>query len=514
MTHSRISIKKTVAFLGVEPKTIDVQVQLLPGLPTFQIVGLPDKTVFESKERIRSSFYSMGLALPSKRIIVNLAPADLPKEGSHYDLPIALGILEYLGAISSDAISTFYSLGELGLDGKLARVQGVFPTAIEAAAHNMGLICPKSCENEAIWAGNEHILAFESFFDIMNHFKGITPISYSSHDRPKPYSYSGPNFDDVVGQFMSKRVLEIAAAGGHNVLMVGPPGAGKSMLAERFLSILPSLDPKEALETTTIHSLAGLLPEEGLITSKPFRSPHHSASIPALVGGGQKSRPGEISLAHNGVLFLDELAEFPRVVLDSLRQPLENGRITVSRVNHRITYPARFQLIAAMNPCRCGFFGMAQKQCHRAPKCAEDYQSRLSGPLLDRFDLCIYMKVPSLLSTYKKEEPSTPQDQQMLEKYTTSNIKKRVLHAQMIQKKRENKLNAHVDVEHLKKITLLTQESIDTIEKFERKFDISARGFHRLLRVARTIADLEEAHDIQTSHLIEAIQYRREGVLF
>ncbi len=500
-----ISFTKTVSFLGIEARPIEVQVQIAPGLPAFQIVGLPDKTVGESKERIRASFYSMGLALPSKRIIVNLAPADLPKEGSHYDVPIALGVLECLGSIPKHHLPQFYIIGELGLDGSLASITGTLPTTLEASSKDLGIICPKNCEKEAIWAGNERVLAFETLLQIINHFKGVSPLPYSKLDTPFFEDKKYPGFEDVIGQSMAKRVLEIAAAGGHNVLMMGTPGAGKSMLSSRFLSILPPMDPKEALETTIIHSLAGLLPPEGIVTSRPFRSPHHSASIPALIGGGQRSKPGEISLSHNGVLFLDEIAEFPKTVLESLRQPIENGTITVSRVNHHMTYPAKFQLIAAMNPCRCGYFGVVEKQCHKVPRCAKEYQNRLSGPLLDRFDLYIYMSPPPLLSTYKNDH------HQPLE--TSDKIKERVKRARAYQKKRQSGLNAYLSNEDVKKYVKLDQDSFHMIQRFEKKFQISTRGFHRILKISRTIADLYQHDQITCDHVSEALQYRLEGLL-
>ena len=381
----------TVAFEGIEARPVDVQVQVSSGSVTFVLVGLPDKAVAESRERVRAALTASGLAMPAKRVVVNLAPADLPKEGSHYDLPIALGIMAAIGAIPADALNNFTVLGELALDGQLTPVAGVLPAAIAAHDRGHGLICPKACGAEAAWAGEEiDILAPASLIQLANHFKGTQVMS-----RPEPVirtdSADLPDLRDVKGQEAAKRALEIAAAGGHNLLMIGPAGSGKSMLAQRLPSILPALNPRELLEVSMVHSIAGLIDGGELTNRRPFRSPHHSASIAALTGGGLRAKPGEVSISHHGVLFLDELPEFQPQVLDSLRQPLETGEVSVSRANHRITYPARFQLIAAMNPCRCGKALEPGFACKRAPtdKCMAQYQARLSGPLIDRFDLII-----------------------------------------------------------------------------------------------------------------------------
>jgi magnesium chelatase family protein len=352
--------------------------------------------VAESRERVRSALIASGLALPAKRITVNLAPADMPKEGSHYDLPIALAVMAAIGAIPPDALDGFAVIGELALDGTISAVAGVLPAAIAANAAGKGLICPAPCGPEAAWASADlEILAPRSLIQLANHFKGTQVLS-----RPEPAlrSSAGPQADlrDIKGQESAKRALEIAAAGSHNLLMSGAPGAGKSMLAQRLPSILPPLTPRELLEVSMIHSVAGILAGGALTDRRPFRSPHHSASMPALVGGGAHARPGEISLAHNGVLFLDELPEFQPQVLDSLRQPIETGEVAIARANHRVVYPARFQLIAAMNPCRCGSANEPGYACKRAPneRCVAQYLGRLSGPLLDRFDLVV--DVPSV----------------------------------------------------------------------------------------------------------------------
>src|SRR6185312_13241890 len=388
----------TVAFEGIEARAVDVQVQVAPGLPAFNIVGLPDKAVSEAKERVRAALIASGLALPARRITVNLAPADLPKEGNHYDLPIALGLMTAIGALPADALAGFSVLGELGLDGSIAAVAGVLPAAIGANARGHGLICPHACGAEAAWASPEiEIIAAQSLIQLANHFKGTQVLN-----RPQPRVRESDEMPldlaDIKGQESAKRALEVAAAGGHNLLMIGPPGAGKSMLAARLPSILPPLSPAELLEVSMIGSVAGEI--EGALTNRrPFRAPHHSASMPALVGGGLRARPGEISLAHNGVLFLDEFPEFAPQVLDALRQPLETGEVAIARANHRITYPARFMLVAAMNPCRCGHASDPGFACKRGPntRCAAEYQARISGPLLDRIDL--HIEVPAVTAS-------------------------------------------------------------------------------------------------------------------
>src|SRR5689334_12515581 len=386
----------TVAFEGIEALHVDVQVQVSPGLPAFRVVGLPDKAVSEARDRVHAALVASGLALPARRITVNLAPADLPKEGSHYDLPIALGLMAAMGALPGDALAGYTVLGELGLDGSIAAVAGVLPAAIGANARGEGLICPAPCGPEAAWASPDmEIVAAASLIQLANHFRGTQVLS---RPQPKIREVEGALVDlkDIKGQESAKRALEVAAAGGHNLLMVGPPGAGKSMLAARLPTILPPLAPAELLEVSMIASVAGVIEGGALTNQRPFRSPHHSASMPALVGGGLRAKPGEISLAHHGVLFLDEFPEFQPAVLDSLRQPLESGDVTIVRANYRVTYPARFMLVAAMNPCRCGKASDPGFTCRRGPnvRCAADYQGRLSGPLLDRIDL--HIEVPAV----------------------------------------------------------------------------------------------------------------------
>src|SRR5256885_3522463 len=385
----------TVAFEGIGARAFDVRGRVAPGVPAFHVVGLADKAVSEARERVRSALIASGLALPARRITVNLAPADLPKEGSHYDLPIALGLMGAIGAIPHDAVNGFTVLGELFLDGSISAVAGVLPAAIGANARGEGLICPAACGPEAAWASPDmEILAATSLIQLANHFKGTQVLN---RPQPKIREIDGVPLDlkDIKGQESAKRALEVAAAGGHNILMIGPPGAGKSMLAARLPSILPPLSPPELLEVSMIASVAVVIAEGALTNARPFRAPHHSASMPALVGGGLRAKPGEISLAHHGVLFLDEFPEFQPAVLDSLRQPLEAGDVTIVRANYRVTYPARFMLVAAMNPCRCGKASDPGFSCRRGQntRCAAEYQGRLSGPLIDRIDL--HIEVPA-----------------------------------------------------------------------------------------------------------------------
>src|SRR5215467_6954754 len=496
----------TVAFEGIEARAVDVQVQVAPGLPAFNVVGLPDKAVSEARERVRSAMIASGLALPARRITVNLAPADLPKEGSHYDLPIALGLMAAIGAIPHDALNGYTVLGELGLDGSLAPVAGVLPAAIGANSRGEGLICPASCGPEAAWASPEmEIVAAGSLIQLANHFKGTQVLS-----RPQPKvreETDGAMLDlvDIKGQESAKRALEIAAAGGHNLLMVGPPGAGKSMLAARLPSILPPLSPAELLEVSMIASVAGEIVGGALTNRRPFRAPHHSASMPALVGGGLRAKPGEISLSHNGVLFLDELPEFDARVLDSLRQPLETGEIAISRANHRVTYPARFMLVAAMNPCRYGRATEPDFSCKRGANqhCAANYQSRLSGPLLDRIDL--HIEVPAVTAADLILPPPAE---------GSAEVRTRVARARAIQAERYGALgltvrtNAQAAGAALEQIVKPDAGGLALLREASEAMRLSARGYHRVLRVARTLADLDGEDVVRRVHLAEALAYR------
>jgi len=496
----------TVAFEGIEARAVDVQVQVAPGLPAFNVVGLPDKAVSEARERVRAALVASGLALPARRITVNLAPADLPKEGSHYDLPIALGLMAAIGAIPADALSGFTVLGELGLDGSIAAVAGVLPAAIGANARGEGLICPTACGAEAAWASPEmEIIAAASLIQLANHFRGAQVLS---RPQPKVREPSDPLIDlkDIKGQESAKRALEVAAAGGHNLLMVGPPGAGKSMLAARLPTILPPLTPAELLEVSMIASVAGEIEGGALTNSRPFRAPHHSASMPALVGGGLRARPGEISLAHHGVLFLDELPEFQPQVLESLRQPLEIGEVAIARANHRVTYPARFMLVAAMNPCRCGRASEPGFACKRGTnaRCAAEYQGRLSGPLIDRIDL--HIEVPAVTAADLILPPPTEGSRE---------VAARVARARAMQAERyaaigltQLRTNAHANGPLLEEMARPDSGGLALLRDAAEAMRLSARGYHRVLRVARTLADLDGADKVGRVHLAEALSYR------
>jgi magnesium chelatase family protein len=502
-----VSHVTTVAFQGIEAVPVDVQVQIAPGTVYFGIVGLPDKAVNESRDRVRAALHASGLSLPPKRIIINLAPADLPKEGSHYDLPIALALMAAIGALPGDQLGDFVALGELSLDGTIAAAAGVLPAAISANALGRGLICPAACGAEAAWASREMaILAPRSLIAIANHFRGTQVLS-----RPEAGMVEAagglPDLADIKGQETAKRALEVAAAGGHHMLMVGPPGAGKSMLAGRLPSILPPLSPSELLDVSMIASIAGELTNGRLTTRRPFRSPHHSASMAAMVGGGIRARPGEASLAHNGVLFLDELPEFTPQVLDSLRQPIESGETIIARANYRIGFPSRFQLIAAMNPCRCGMAGEPGHTCRRGPRCVSDYQARLSGPLLDRIDIRI--EVPAVtaadLILPSVAEPSIE-------------VSKRVAAARTIQRERFAGLgtkgvvtNAQCAPSLIESIAAPDQGAMALLRSAAEAMRLSARGYHRVLKVARTLADLDGTDRVQRIHLAEALSYRVVG---
>ena len=497
----------TVAFVGVEARPVDVQVRITPGAHAFAIVGLPDKAVAESRERVRNALHAVGLGLPFKHITVNLAPADLPKEGSHFDLPIALALMVAMGAVAPDAVAPFAAVGELALDGALRPVPGALPAAIGANAANKGLICPEVCGPEAAWAGADvDVLAPPHLLSLVNHFKGTQTLS-----RPEPNLETEAetllDLHDVKGQESAKRALELAAAGGHNLLMVGPPGSGKSMLAGRLPSILPPLTPEEMLEVSMVHSLAGELMGGRLCRERPFRAPHHSASMAALVGGGTRPRPGEVSLAHLGVLFLDELPEFQPNVLDALRQPLENGQVVVARANHRIAYPARIQLIGAMNPCKCGASEPGQS-CKRGPRCASDYQARISGPLFDRVDL--HIEVPAVTASDLVLPPASENSQDVRARVTAARDRQR----QRFQAlgKPGVRTNAECSGQSLEEIATLDSDGQTLLRQAADSLQLSARGYHRTMRVARTLADLDGEEKVWRHHVAEALSYRGENL--
>lgn len=497
----------TVAFQGIEGVPVDVQVMVGPGKIAMHIVGLPDKAVAESRERVQAALHASGLAMPPKKVTINLAPADLPKEGSHFDLPIALGLMAALGAIPGDALADYVVLGELNLDGTLAPVAGALPAAIGANAMGKGLICPADSGPEAAWAGAEiDILAPRSLIALANHFRGTQVIS-----RPHPAIRAAPgnlpDLADIKGQESAKRALEVAAAGGHNLLMVGPPGSGKSMLAARLPSILPPLNAAELLEVSMIHSIAGQLSGGRLSDRRPYRTPHHSATMAALVGGGLRAKPGEASLAHHGVLFLDEFPEFSPQVLDALRQPLETAECIIARANHRVSYPANIQLVAAMNPCKCGMAGEPGHVCARGPRCAADYQARISGPLMDRIDIRIDVPAVSAIDLIRPAPAERSAD-----------IAKRVAAARERQRERFEHAglaggltNARCSTALIEKAAEPDPGGLQLLRDAAEKLKFSARGYHRVLRVARTLADLDGKDIVGRIHLAEAISYRMAG---
>ena len=491
----------TVAFEGLEARPVDVQCAVTPGLPGFSVVGLPDKAVSEAKDRIRTALSELGIALPSKKVTINLSPADLPKEGAHFDLPIALSLLAALEIVPAGPVARAVSLGEMSLDGALVAVTGALPAAMTAASLDANLYCPEACGAEAAWVGAASVYAAPSLKVLIDHLTGNNPLPEARRGH-LPAAPDGPCLRDVRGQDRAKRALEIAAAGRHHLFMIGPPGAGKSMLAARLPGLLPPLSAMESLETSMIHSLAGTLDEGGILHRRPYQEPHHTASVAAIAGGGKRAGPGQISLAHHGVLFLDEFPEFPRAVLETLRQPIETGEVVIARANAHVRYPCRFLLVAAANPCRCGLLFDPERACTRAPNCGEDYIGKISGPLLDRFDL--RLEVPAV----EVSDLSLPASGE-----TSAAVAARVAAAREVQAARYDGMagitvNADIAGDALMEVAAPDAEGRTILLQAVERFNLSARGYHRVLKVARTIADLDQSDTVRRPHVAEALSYR------
>ncbi len=498
---NQLAVVHSRAVVGIDAPAVTVEVHLYRGLPSLSIVGMPETAVKESKDRVRSAIINNHFEFPLSRITVNLAPADLPKEGGRYDLAIAIGILAASGQLPTDPLSGYEFIGELSLSGQLKPVSGVLPCAIQVAKSSRQLFLPAANAAEARLVDNVLIVAAEHLIDVAKHLCGQDKLDVYTDLNKQTRTMHYADFNDVCGQQQAKRALEIAAAGGHGAIMIGPPGSGKTMLAERMPGILPLMSESQALETAAVYSISQNGFDIGQWQQRPVRSPHHTASAAALVGGGSQPRPGEISLAHNGILFLDELPEFTRHVLEVLREPMESGSICISRAARQVRFPAAFQFIAAMNPCPCGYYGDAnQQRC----QCSEDqvrrYRQRLSGPLLDRIDL--HVEVPNITTELLQ------QDQQLNTESSTT-ICQRVTDAHNRQLSRTGKNNSRMNRQEVELHCHIDGETRKLLQRAIEKLGLSARGLHRILKVARTIADLQKQDEISRDHVQEAISYRR-----